>query len=151
MVWATPISRSMAACRWRSRGARRERSSLARRRSPRGTVLPTSPTSRSTLSGRAIRSRRASMPRLQLDKEEISTQVKDRIFLAHAEDDKVVKISDFQENVEILDLQPDDYFITNSGGHSLIFQEASIFGKVHLFYKERAHPVTPRITKKEIE
>ena len=50
--------------------------------------------------------------------EEIWKKLSERVFLIHARNDKIIKIKNFEENVNILNLPEQNTLVLNSGGHT---------------------------------
>ena len=88
----------------------------------------------------------------QIDKGTLNIEkLSSKVLLIHAKDDKIVPVSEFENNIANLNLKDDSHHLMNGGGHFMLYQESGVFGKAHLWLKFKAKPVINRIIKKEIE
>jgi esterase/lipase len=62
--------------------------------------------------------------------------VRDRVFLSHARDDKLVSYKNFVENVETLELPSDQTHLFNKGSHLMIRNEPVLLGHALSFFRK---------------
>ncbi|TFG09211.1 MAG: hypothetical protein EU539_00130 [Promethearchaeota archaeon] len=61
-------------------------------------------------------------------------ELRERIFLIHAKNDKIVKFFNFEDNLSMLELPKSNYLVLNKGGHMLKKNEMSLVGTALRFF-----------------
>jgi len=90
-----------------------------------------------------------SMPRIE-DTEIQENKGDTNIYLVHCKNDKVVPISDFKHNRELLNIPENDYVVFELGGHHILSQEPISAAYFSIRIKDKLQPKYKLIEKKEI-